>query len=341
MNKWIADFEVESTASLPDGKEKICFAHPMKLYEVHVSNLKVRVGLEKQIISVQLIFEAETIEAAYDISKEHLAGFLNMLCFASSCAFKISRLVQIIDWNPGVDMRTCHHFTVSPDPHVPYPVLVEELFESVSILTANAIPVFIKRALRWYSLGVRALYTDEQFQYFWFALEHIAQHLKPQEDVPDRCQQCGTELFCAKCEAISAHRPFPKQAIEQIIKQRVKGDADKLFDILSKYRNGLLHGEEVDDIQEKVRLPLVKAVDCLGKVVFAAILNSFKAPSPPKPLRLIEVSTYAHHELVGTAVMSMGSSSDDVNNPKIENFRGTKITVEFRDKLPDEPDASA
>ncbi|MGO7785661.1 methylamine utilization protein MauJ, partial [Rhizobium ruizarguesonis] len=58
----------------------------------------------------------------------------------------------------------------------------------------------MRRALRWYRLGIHAYSPDDQFTYFWFALEIVAEFQKPTSKVHDKFPHCQSALYCEKCE---------------------------------------------------------------------------------------------------------------------------------------------
>jgi hypothetical protein len=74
----------------------------------------------------------------------------------------------------------------------------------------------LRRAMKWFANGVSTRFYDDQFVYFWLVVELIAQNAKDPTPVPDKCPKCQGPLFCETCKTVPTHRPYQKQAIEQL-----------------------------------------------------------------------------------------------------------------------------
>lgn len=331
MTRCISDYEVLAHAVLGDGRTKLVYKDPSGTHEIHLANLKVEPGIKEPLLNVQVVFEVDDTRSARTKSDRLLSDFLNLLSLVTSCSFSIHHIARIIDWTPGLDVRDCQLYLTQSDPAIPFPILNDAVIESVATLSTNPISEPLSRCLRWYARGVSATYLDEQFQSFWFALELLAEIKKKTELVPDKCQKCGTALYCRQCEKTSYHRPFPRQTVLALINDKVRGETDKTFEILYDFRNAIMHARPIKEMEEKHKITFDKVVDIAGKIVFAGLVSSFKAPNPYAPLRLIEINTYAHKELAATAVLKLGSSADNKDDPKIENFRGTQFSIEVTD----------
>ena len=164
MTKWIADYEIESHLSIVEDDLKLKYKHPSDLYEIHIKNLDVKPPIERPLLSLQIILECDDIEDVPDVSREYLKLFFYILTLLTSSKFSIHRLIRIVDWSPGLEMRDCHQFFESPDPNLPMPLLDDKILDSVNTLMRNDITNDLKRALRWFLRGVGAQYIDEQFQ---------------------------------------------------------------------------------------------------------------------------------------------------------------------------------
>ena len=331
MTKWIADYEVVSHLSLAEGESKLTYNNPIDSYEVHIKNLYIKPPVEKPLISVQVILETDVIDNVADLSRKYLKLFLNILTLVTNSKFTIHRLLRVIDWSPGLEMRNCHQFFSSPDFNIPLPLLNNKILDSVYTLMKSDITNDLRRALRWFSRGVGANYIDEQFQYFWFALETIAEKDKDKTKVPDQCPKCQSPLYCETCKETPMHRPYPKQAIEQLIKKVVKGNPEKLFETLSKVRNELLHGEDSDEIEKSLPTDMSQLVDVLGQTVWAALINSFQAPAEGTKLNLLRTNRFSHRRLVTTLVGSVGSASCK-DDPQIEKVPLIKMEMHVSDE---------
>jgi hypothetical protein len=319
MTKWLADYEVESYLSVAKKDLRIKFRHPNDLYEIHFKNLDIKPLVEKPLLSVQVIFDCDEIDRVAEKSREYLKLFLNVLSFITNAKHSIHRIVCIVDWTPGLEMRDCQQFLTSPDPNRPVPLLDDNILESVNRLMGNDISDDLRRALRWFSLGIGANYTEEQFEYFWFALEVLAEQDKKPDKVPDKCPKCKSPLYCDTCKETPMHRPYPKQAIEQLIKRVVKQKPGELYELLSKVRHALLHGDDIDDIEKSLPVSLSHLVDVLGQTVWTALLNSLKSPHERTSLAILKTNTYGHRKLVTTSILKVGSGSSK-DEPQIEKI---------------------
>lgn len=327
MTKWVADFEVESALSVSDVAEKLIFNHPHALYEIHISNT-TKVSTEAfPLLSVQVIFEAEDISLAGDIAKQHLQVFLNALTFVTNHKFSTHHLLRIVDWTPGLEMRECYQFKRFGEIDSPLPLLENTYLDTLMILLKGNINQSIKRALKWFSRGISSTSMDDQFQCFWFVIELLAETMKPSVKVPDKCPKCQEPLFCTNCNETPTHRPFPKQAILHLIKKQVKGEPEKLFDKLSKIRNAVMHGDEISKIEKDFSVSFEDYVDTIGKVSWAAILNSFLTNSEreEEQINFIDVSRYVHYELTTKLHMKIGCPDKD--NPQIEKVPLVEINM--------------
>lgn len=328
MRKWIVDFEVEAHVVLRKEQPCLEYKSPDGEYVVQLRNYKVDPGIEAPLLSVQLILERENADAAIEDAKDKLRLFLDTLACITSSQWKIRRVIRAIDWTPGVaGERNCKQVKDFPDPNLPVFAVGNEHLDTLRLLMMKPMDPDLRLALRWFARGVNVDYPDERFQCFWFALEILAERGKAPEMVPDRCPTCRAELFCPACQKISLHKPYPKQAIQQLLEKRVKGDWLKLFTILDKVRNSLLHGDYPDEIEKTLSINLIAVTDHLGKVVWAALISSFSLPAGTHKFSFIQPKTFSHMKLSMLADLSIGSSQADPNNPKIEDF--TEVQVDM------------
>ncbi|GAG13447.1 unnamed protein product, partial [marine sediment metagenome] len=161
--------------------------------------------------------------------------------------------------------------------------------------------------------------------YFWFALEILAEHEKGDSLVSDKCPHCQNPLFCQTCNKITQHRPYPKQAIEALIKATVTGDSDKFYEITQKIRHSLLHGESREKIEREQKVKFGKISNNLGRIVWTVLFNqlrkNLKSAKKNDKFCIIQPSTYSKYILgvmAHTVLTARGGS--DPENPKIEDF---------------------
>ncbi len=325
MKKWIADFEVDSHLAVANNDLKLKFCHPKNLYEIHLRNSPTTVSDAYPLLSVQVIFECQRIDETKKLAEQYLRIFLDLMTFVTNSKFSIHNLIRVVDWTPGLAMRECYQFKKFKEIDSPFPYLEEEYLRTVGVFLEGEISPSLRRTLRWFSRAISSTLLDDQFQYFWFVIELLSEIHKKTEKIPDKCPKCQNSLFCETCNEIPTHKPYPKQAILQLIQKFVKGDPDILFDKLNKIRNALMHGSEIKEIEKTYTLSVEELVNTLGKLSWAAILNSFERPKETTKLNFIDVSKYVHHTLTTWVHMKMGCP--DKNDPKIENMPMVQIDM--------------
>ena len=96
--RFLADFEVESHACLDDEHNLIQSIVPSKDIEIHVSNHNVTPGIDRPLLSVQLIYSATDLKDAAAKARPLLSEYLTYLCFASNMPIWMHKLIRVIDW---------------------------------------------------------------------------------------------------------------------------------------------------------------------------------------------------------------------------------------------------
>ena len=325
MTKWIADFEVNSHLAVSSDDKKLIFQHPEGIYDVHIKNSSTKTSDDFPLLSVQVIFECENIKETKNIAKQYLGVFLDGLTFVTNQKFTIHELLRIVDWTPGLAMRECYQFKRFKEIDSPMPFLEDTYLDTLSILLKGDISQSLRRVLKWFSKGISSTSLDDQFQYFWFVIELLAEAIKPTDKIADKCPKCQEPLFCNNCQNTPTHRPYPKQAIQHLIQKYVTGDSEILFKKLSKVRNAIMHGDEIKKIEKDLSLSLEDVVNTIGRVSWTAILNSFIPLKETADLHFIEVNKYVHHQLVTFLHMKMGCPDKD--NPQIEKMPMVEISM--------------
>lgn len=326
MARWMADFEVEGYVCVRDNNAKLHYVHAQPPFEVHIRNLKTDPGADPPLLSVQVIADADSARSAAEHAKTYLKLFIDTLVFVTNSKYAIRALLQVADWSPGLKERDCVQYQRFPAHDQPVPGLDQPLLETVAALHSAPVNPKMRRALKWFAHGVSEIYLDDQFQYFWFALEIVAEVTKNPARVPNLCQHCKTPLFCPTCKDTPTHRPFPKQAIQQLISKIVRNEPERAFDIFLKVRNGLLHGEEVVDIEASVGMPMAKIVDNMGHIAWTALLNAFTPSIAGKNVNFLKTKIYTHDTLSVGAVMKVGALGDP-NDPQVDQLPKVQISM--------------
>jgi hypothetical protein len=208
----------------------------------------------------------------------------------------------------------------------PQPFLSEDTARAIERLLEFDIPPAIRRAMRWYRLGINETVPDDQFINFWFALEIVAEFQKSTDKVPDRCPQCQSPLYCESCKTHPVHRPYPKQAIRALLKAVDKECDDATIERLDKTRNSLMHGSTLKEIEDSLPQPHEQIVDILGRLLWRALIYQFSHEMFDGTLKMGFPSTYIYRSVHGVAhmetVVPAGADGDlDLN------FKGTKMEM--------------
>lgn len=294
----VANFEVGANVSVVPDDHILTITEPKGAFKARVRNIPRAEYTTPFLLSIHIYFDSESIEKASDSAEEHLTTCLNMLALTTGSGFRRHRTRQIVDAEPSRGaMRDVRMWSDRIEYDDPQPFLNEQHFKTIERLLEHDIPPAIQRALRWYRLGVDANATDDQFTYFWFALEIVAEFQKPSAKVNDKCPKCQNPLYCEQCEAHPEHRPYPKQAIRELI-LGIDGCDDATVSLLDKTRNSLMHGATLKEIEHSLPDPHERVVDTLGKLLWMALIRQF----PPELLDDVVMgmpSTYVHYRTTG------------------------------------------
>jgi hypothetical protein len=276
---WIADYRIESTLILPPSQPEIQVSLPD--CKISIQNAK-NGDLPNEALAAQILLDAPTIAAAEQVADRRMREILDVLSYVTSNTFKISRQRFLMDWTPGIEIRDQYAYGHDSAPER-WPELAAEYLETVNVIEGleGQQLTKLRTPLRWFAAGIRAGIPEDQFQYFWFVLELIAELGNDRRKVTDKCQRCRGDLFCPTCNAISEHRPFPKQAIEGLFTQ-LDVSADMQRDLF-KIRNGIMHGRTRAEIEEDIRtdtpdFEISEAVDFIWQTAIASILNALQVP---------------------------------------------------------------
>lgn len=324
---FVANYEIKTECSVVADDLVLGIKHPKGLYRARIQNIPRPDYTTPFLLSLHLYFSAPTLDEAQDIADGFLADCLNMLAFTTGSAFRRHRIRQIVDATPGLTgIRSLLMWGDSIEYEDPQPFLCEDAARSIERLLEFDIPPAIRRAMRWYRLGINATVPDDQFTYFWFALEIVAEFQKSTEKVPDRCPQCRSPMYCESCKTHPVHRPYPKQAIRALLKAVDKECDDATIERLDKTRNSLMHGLTLKEIEDSLPKPHEQIVDILGHLLWQALIHQFPQEMFDGTLSMGYPSTYVHRTAHGVAhlqtVVPAGADGDlDLR------FTGTKMEM--------------
>lgn len=322
----VANYEIKSELSVFEDGRWLKLQHPKGLFRARIRNIVRNDFSTPFLLSLHLTFESPNLDEAADVAEEKLADCLNMLALTTGSSFVRYRIRQIVDCTPGVQMRSCLMWGDSIGHEDPTPFLDDRITNSIDRLLTFDTPPVMRRAIRWYRIGIDSLIPDDQFQYFWFALELLAISQKSSEKVPDQCPHCKSPLYCETCKTNPLHRPYAKQAIRALIKTVDKGCNDATLEMLEKARNSLMHGATLREIEEKLPDPHEEIVDVLGRIVFKVLINQFPRETFTEKVVFGNPSTYLHHTLTGVAHLQTVVPVDADGEFDL-SFSGTKVSM--------------
>ena len=222
--------------------------------EFYMNNVKVEMGTEDPTMRAILVFEVENFESGLGKGREMLLAILRSLSFVTSSTFKYKKMIKLVDWAEGEQDREYVVAQPFPGHQLPQYILHPGHVESTFGVWRTTQDHPLELAIHWFSSGVGSTTLEDQFQFFWYALELVADHAKSPEKVHDLCTKCRSPLYCETCDAHPKHRPFKKQAIEALIRSHT--DAEAADDVLKhafKTRNMLMHGATREQIEDELQ----------------------------------------------------------------------------------------
>lgn len=293
----VANFEVVADVSVVADDQVLNIRDPNDEFEALIRNIPRSEFTKPFLLSFHIYFDSETLVEAADAADEHLTTCLNMLSFTIGSGFRKHRIRQIVDAEPSKGaMRDVRMWSDRIEYVDPQPFLDTEHTRTIERLLEFDIPPAIRRALRWYRLGVDTSMLDDQFTYFWFALEIIAEFQKASPKVNDKCPRCQSALYCEKCDTHPTHRPYPKQTIRTLLMSVDKSCDEATVTLLEKTRNSLMHGATLKEIESSLPDPHESVVDTLGKLLWKALVHQFPHEMFDGSLVMGQPSTYIDYQ---------------------------------------------
>lgn len=271
--KCIADFEITSELAVVGDGIQLRLEHPRGRFEALIKNIEWTDYTSPFLLSLQIIFESPDLQAAKDLATDYLRELLNIFSLATGSRFTRHKTKQIIDSTPDLAMRDCLIYAHDKNED-PQPFIEGKIVDSIARLLDFDAPRAIQRSLRWYRIGINATIPEDQYHYFWFALEILAEYMKPAGKVANTCPQCKAPLYCEVCKTHPTHQPFAIQAIRQLIAKVSEHDAETIAS-LEKARNALMHGAILKEVESTLCKSGVELVDILGQIVFKSLIATF------------------------------------------------------------------
>jgi hypothetical protein len=295
----VAHFEVKSHCSVIDDDRIVRIEHPEHLFKVTIRNLPRKVFTTPFLLSVQIYFDDVSLDTAKERSQDLLADVLNMLTFCTGAKFERHRIRHVVDVTQPSGMRQMLMWSDRIQYEDPQPFLEETIAAGIEKLLSHAQTAALRRALRWYRLGVCEPLPDDQFTFFWFALELLAEAGKGSDKVHDRCPKCKAALYCESCKDRPMHRPYGKQAIAKLLES--VGCSDEETSLLDRVRNSLMHGSTLKEIEESLPKPHEQVVDLLGRNLWRALIGCFPKELFDGSVAMGYPNTYIYRTAVAVA----------------------------------------
>jgi hypothetical protein len=139
------------------------------------------------------------------------------------------------------------------------------------------------------------------------------------------------------------HRPYPGEAIRDIVQRVHPNDADEVFETLQKLRHTLMHGDRVQSIAAELPCTPQQVVDKLAGVTWSAIGLMFNKPDPAveKDLVLGAPDTVVRGSMIASVHMiTTLLPGADVDHPRLEDFPEPAFTMEYVARQPDDDGSS-
>lgn len=294
----VANFEIASEISVVADDLVLTINDPRGAFKARIKNIPRSEFTAPFLLSLHLYFDTASLDDAKDIAEDLLANCLNMLAFTTGSGFRKHRIRQIVDAETPSKgaMRNVLMWADRIEYGDPEPFLREENAKSIERLLEFDVPPALRRALRWYRLGIDAAAPDDQFTYFWFALEIVAEFKKPTVKVHDKCPHCQSALYCEICKKHPEHRPYAKQAIRELMTVADDECDDATIDLLDKTRNSLMHGSTLREMEGALPEPHESVVDILGRILWKALIKQFPTKLFDGRLVMGTPSTYVHYQ---------------------------------------------
>ena len=333
MTRFVAEFVLDSDIRLPDGAGPLRWQEASGDFELIIENLKPGFSFIEDALRATLVFSANDLNEARERCQDKLASILNAIVLISGSMTRQSRLVRVVDWDPGKIMRDALFFQESPKIAVPLPLLNGDILKSAASIFRSQQKDRTQSALRWFRLGIGGSGLEEQFTYLWFSLETAAEALKSNERVKTKCPKCNGELFCNQCGDHPVHRKFSADAIRDLVISFSPDaqSADTTFKALVKIRHTLMHGRRIETIESSLPFDGQVATNRLAKIARNAIfrMGDYTSYSDKHlELTLIECEDFVRGKVVAAAHIQT-TFGPDPDNPTLSGSDGIKVSMTY------------
>lgn len=328
----LADYILDSDLCLPKGDAPFQINGPHGSFTLHLSNTSDEIQQPTGVLAARLVFEAEDLHTAREKADEFLYAALNALSFTTGHPFSYNDLRQIIVWEPGLSMREMIRYLETPMKDRAQPLLQADFKQSVDHYLVVQAGEKQQTALRWFRLGLGADSLEDQFTYFWFALEISARLTKGTEKVPSKCQKCQSPLYCENCSTYPVHKKYEGEAIRDAICRHVEANSEEVFKTLQKIRHTILHGERITSVIDSLPCSQEEAVNALSHITQSALLEIFTTDNEHAPAKvmLARSDDITRRKLIVSMHASVGMGGD-IDNPSFDKIPNIQVSVSYPD----------
>jgi len=327
----LLEAEVVSHAVFPQEYEFGTLSIPDRNIELHLSNHSVELGIDNPLLKALLIFECENLDTGKETGITLLGELLSSLSYVTSFKFQFSRAIRLIDWSEGTFNRSFLVFKDFSGHRLPHFVLNTNLLKTAGILWQASKDHPLETAIHWFASANNADASEDKFQFFWFSLELLATRGKNNKKVNDLCSKCQQPLYCETCGCHPTHRPYAKQAIQQLINEIVGDQGPIISERLFKTRNSLLHGSRKDQIESENNLEFVDCVEDIAHITKHAILKKMKTEmvnfADEEKLEFLIREGYANTTLGLSVDMSSSSIPPDIS--QLDRLAMPDVSLKF------------
>jgi hypothetical protein len=318
--------EVESDLCLVATQSTLRYQHPKGTYVVFLRNLELKPAGESPLLSAQMTFNAPSLQESRKVGESYLREFLDFLTLITNNRFRIHRILQMFEWEPETDERSAIYYNDVANPSIPFAALNDDILKTLSDIQREDLSPLVRRAIKWFGNGVASRYSDDQFTFFWLAIEVLSEATKDTSLRPDICPRCKTPMYCPSCEETPLHRPYPKQAIQQLFRRHGGTGWEEIYRKADKVRNQLMHGEEVAAIEANLSIDLKIIVDQVGRLAWTSLISQFNRVFANGDRQALFCDTYANGGLSSGAHLQV-SFKPNFDNPDPAHFPKIELNI--------------
>ncbi|MEO6608997.1 MAG: hypothetical protein ABIN69_11060 [Aestuariivirga sp.] len=335
--KILLESEIEAHICFP--RDKKDFVVRVDISEINIEfylrNGNVELGTEHPTLISTLVFEGQSLETGFEEGREKVIQILSALTAVTSSTFKYRKSIRLVDWSEGLKERAYKVIKAFPGHELPYEYLDPGLISSAMRIWASPRKGALQLGVHWFASGISSRLPEDQFQFFWFTLELVAEHFKPTEKVNDTCVKCRAPLYCESCGTYPKHRPFNSQSIATLIKGSMNAeDGQVVCDRLFKVRNMLMHGSMKSEIEKEIGTELILVVNELAKIarnqLFELVRQSVSSSGPNDNLFSLEIEDYSHKVLHLT--VNMVSGPFEAKYDRMNQLAMPELALKFQEK---------